>query len=327
MRGLALILAGLIALPGALPGPAAALGVALQLPAPANRTYSAVERNTSFPLAIGPWRDGRIETLYVSGMVSVEAWRLPGNGKDSGLLLANLARQLQQNGYEVMFQCEEAQCGGFDFRFAIKVVAEPAMHVDLGDYIYLAARRPGPAAGAADSEYLALLISTSPGAGFVQLTHVLPAGAEAPEAALATVTSTMTEPADQAAKPAIPLGEQLEQNGYAVLSDLVFETGSSVLGAGPFASLAELAQYLQQHPQRSVTLVGHSDAEGALEVNITLSKRRAASVRTRLIEEYGLPEEQLAAEGVGYLAPLDSNLTEAGRGKNRRVEVVLTSTR
>ena len=45
-----------------------------------------------------------------------------------------------------------------------------------------------------------------------------------------------------------------------------------------------------------------------------------------LIGAYGIPAAQLDAQGVGYLSPIDSNLTEEGRQKNRRVEAILTST-
>jgi outer membrane protein OmpA-like peptidoglycan-associated protein len=46
-----------------------------------------------------------------------------------------------------------------------------------------------------------------------------------------------------------------------------------------------------------------------------------------LLTVYGIPAEQVRAEGVGYLAPRASNLTDEGRKKNRRVEVMLTSTK
>jgi OOP family OmpA-OmpF porin len=87
-----------------------------------------------------------------------------------------------------------------------------------------------------------------------------------------------------------------------------------------------LAAYLIANPARQVVLVGHTDAVGSLESNITLSKRRAASVEARLEDEYGVPSAQLSADGVGFLSPLVSNLTEDGRNRNRRVEAVLIST-
>ena len=340
------IFAGAIAALLLLADPLLAAPGPLNLPAPANRTYSTERPGSTYSLAIGPWKDSWVKTLQVTGNVVIESWRLPSRGGETGALMAELARQVADAGFEILFQCAQDVCGGFDFRFALEVVPEPAMHVDLGDYQYLAARKVSPEG----TEYLSLLVSNSPGAGFVQIVRVLPDGSD-PAPATTTdaaagaptgnpetgaITSTMTDataPTGQtapvslpAAPPDAPIAAQLEQNGHAILSDLTFKPGSSELGAGPFPSLRQLAAYLRNHPDRRVALVGHSDAQGALSGNITLSERRATSVRARLIEEYGVPPRQLLAKGVGFLAPVASNLTEEGRALNRRVEAVLIST-
>ncbi|HHB80493.1 MAG TPA: OmpA family protein [Aliiroseovarius sp.] len=324
MRRLLLISAGFLAMSAAAPLAASDSGHGLSLPAPASRTFSDTGQAGAHKLAAGPWQDGQLTTQTAKGQLTTETWRLPGKGRATGALAEMLAEQLAGSGYDLLYQCTQDSCGGFDFRFAIDVVSEPQMHVDLGEYSYLLALRPG-APGPQDDAYISLLVSSSPGAGYVQITRVTPASSE--EHDTATVTSTMTEPAATLALPDAPIGDQLEQNGYAVLADLEFETGSSELGPGPFASLGTLATYLRENPQRTIALVGHTDAEGSLDVNIVIYKRRATSVRQRLIEEYGLPEAQLSAEGIGFLSPLDSNQTESGRNKNRRVEVILTSTR
>ena len=72
--------------------------------------------------------------------------------------------------------------------------------------------------------------------------------------------------------------------------------------------------------------MGHTDTVGGLEANVALSRRRAASVRDRLIERHGVPAEQLEAHGTGYLAPVAPNTTAEGREANRRVEAVLLET-
>ena len=122
------------------------------------------------------------------------------------------------------------------------------------------------------------------------------------------------------------LAQQLGQSGRAILADLSFETGASELQDIPFESLTQLAQYLTENPERKVALVGHTDSSGSLEANIALSKRRATAVMDRLIADYGVDPAQIAAEGMGYLAPVASNLTQTGRDTNRRVEVIITST-
>jgi OOP family OmpA-OmpF porin len=111
------------------------------------------------------------------------------------------------------------------------------------------------------------------------------------------------------------------------LDDLVFDSGSADLGPGVFGSLASLSAYLAANPTRRITLVGHTDATGDLASNIALSKRRAESVRDRLVQTYGVPPDQIGAEGAGFLSPRASNLTAEGRTENRRVEAMLASTR
>jgi OOP family OmpA-OmpF porin len=76
-----------------------------------------------------------------------------------------------------------------------------------------------------------------------------------------------------------------------------------------------------------VALVGHTDAQGTLDNNIALSKKRATSVLNRLVEKHGVDANQLTAEGMGYLSPIASNLSAEGREANRRVEAVLLNTK
>jgi OOP family OmpA-OmpF porin len=71
--------------------------------------------------------------------------------------------------------------------------------------------------------------------------------------------------------------------------------------------------------------VGHTDAQGGLETNIRLSRARAQAVRRYLIEELDVAPAQVEAEGIGYLAPRESNATPEGREANRRVEVVIAT--
>lgn len=298
----------------ALPGPAGA--VRLELPAPAEPTAERVSEYDSHGLAISGYRDGAIDRIVVEGVLEQTAWRIPAEGMTTLQILAPLRAQLEAEGFDVLFDCADRTCGGFDFRFAADVLPEPAMHVDLGDFRYLAARRPGEG----QSEYVTLFVSRSASAGFVQMTRVGPPD----ETVVLTGTTKMPVPAVLPEGSAESLIDRLRGEGRATLTDLRFETGSSELSQGSYASLAELAAFLKDDPGRTVVLVGHTDTEGTLENNVALSKRRATAVAARLIEEHGVAPEQLRADGVGYLAPVASNATEEGRMLNRRVEAVLT---
>jgi OmpA-OmpF porin, OOP family len=88
------------------------------------------------------------------------------------------------------------------------------------------------------------------------------------------------------------------------------------------SQLAEMALFLKTHADAKVFVTGHTDNKGTLDYNLSLSDRRAKAVVAKLTSRYGVSAERLQARGLAQLAPLTSNDTEAGRAKNRRVEMV-----
>ncbi|PWG18464.1 OmpA family protein [Salibaculum griseiflavum] len=298
-----------------LPGLAGA--VTLDLPANANLEADVTETPGIYDMPIGPWREDGMPILSEEGTLHQQAWRIDGAGLTTAQILLPLRAQLTEAGFDILFECQTEGCGGFDFRFATRVMNAPDMHVDLGDFRYLAAERDNDRG----TELVSLLISRSAQAGHVQLTRVGP-----PTDTRDMASATGAALSSTAATPQEGLVAELERTGRAVLSDLTFETGSAQLGSGTFASLETLSDYLAANPERRVALVGHTDSVGALEGNIALSRRRAGSILERLVSDYAVPRRQLEAEGMGYLAPIASNLTDAGREANRRVEVIMLST-
>lgn len=288
----------------------------LEFPGPANETASRTEMLGSYALPIGPWTDGEIRTRLIEGALSEVAWRIKAPDLTTLELIAPLRDQLIAGGFSILFECETTSCGGFDFRFATEVLPEPEMHVNLGDFRFLAAEH---SVGTV-SDVISLMVSRTSDTGFVQMIRV-----GETSASLAAAGTAVRTPLNQPLATA-PLGDRLETGGAVALEDLTFESGSAELGTADFASLADLAAYLKANPERQVMLVGHTDAAGGLAGNVALSKKRAGSVRTRLIEKFGVSAAQVEADGVGFLVPRATNLTEEGRTLNRRVEVVLTST-
>ncbi len=294
-----------------------ALAVTLDMPANAQLQAEQKLALGSYAIATGAFAADQFPSLLVEGEVLRQAWRFDAPDLSTLQMLVPLREQLVADGFSILFDCNTDQCGGFDFRFGIDVIDAADMYVDLGDFRYLAAR-----ADRADGpEFVSLLVSRSSLLGFVQITRIGP-----PTEAPAIVT--VAQPPVRATGSALSgdFAAEIEGNGRVILSDLTFETGSAQLGPGPFASLQTLADYLLANPTRRVALVGHTDSQGALDTNIALSKRRAGSVLERLVTDYAIPRSQLAAEGMGFLSPMASNLTPEGRDLNRRVEVIITST-
>ena len=288
--------------------PCAVAAIDLDLPQGARQSAAEVVGDDSYRLPTAPWNGETVPSVTVEGTVTKQVWKVLTPGLTNLQVLRPLRRQLTEAGFEVLFECRDSDCGGFDFRFGTDVLPAPDMHVDLTSYRFLAARK--------GAEAVSLLISRNRQSSYVQIIQV---GAGA-----AKVTARDTAPRANSG-PQGPMGEALEAEGRVVLADLTFVTGSANLGEGPFASLSELAAYLAANPGRQVALVGHTDSVGSLEGNIALSKRRAGAVMDRMIASYGVRPDQMAAEGMGYLAPIAANLTAKGREANRRVEAVLVS--
>ncbi|MBW6416492.1 OmpA family protein [Celeribacter sp. PS-C1] len=295
----------------------ACAAAALDLPGAASETARQSELTSAEPFPTGPYQGADTPRIMAEGDVERVAYRVTGTSLTSRQLITPLRSQLESEGFQTLFSCADTVCGGFDFRYQLDVLPEPAMHVDLSDYEYLVAEH-------ADGRVVALLTSHAPGAGFVQISTVTPS--DAPPLELTTPSQTNLT---QSLRPSPATGDlvtRLEARGRVVLDDLAFDTGSATLGTGPFTSLQNLAAYLTSHPDVRIILVGHTDNTGALESNTNLSRQRAQAVRQRLINTYGVPSGQISADGIGYLAPRVSNATPEGREQNRRVEAVIAST-
>ncbi|WP_233582611.1 Ig-like domain-containing protein [Corallococcus sp. CA053C] len=105
-----------------------------------------------------------------------------------------------------------------------------------------------------------------------------------------------------------------------ILEKVYFATGKDVILPRSFPLLKQVAAVLRANPQVELLSVeGHTDDQGKDAANLDLSKRRAANVRTFLIND-GIAAERLQSQGFGETKPVDSNKTAAGRENNRRVE-------
>lgn len=289
----------------------AAQAVELTLPTGARQMISRDTVQDQFAAPVAPFAEGALPTQLIEGPVARSAWRVDVADLTPLQLTAPLRAQLEAAGYRVVLDCEAQACGGYDFRFATEVLPAPNMYVNLRSYHALTALR-GPE-GAPD-QAVTVLASAASGASFVQIIQAGAAG-----------DAVDTAPAPDVVVAVGNAGAVLARDGRIVLGALDFESGTSELGQGPFQVLAELAEALRSQPDMRIALVGHTDNIGGLEGNIALSVNRARVVRQRLIEAYGIAPGRLDAQGAGYLAPHTTNLTEAGREANRRVEAVVLS--
>jgi len=122
--------------------------------------------------------------------------------------------------------------------------------------------------------------------------------------------------------PADELTRTLETTEAVELSGVYFAFASANLRAESDDTLTQLAAALSSLPGWRFRIEGHTDAIGSDASNLTLSQRRAEAVRSALVTRFGVPTAQLTTEGFGEKRPRETNDTDAGRARNRRVELV-----
>jgi outer membrane protein OmpA-like peptidoglycan-associated protein len=109
-----------------------------------------------------------------------------------------------------------------------------------------------------------------------------------------------------------------------ITTPVFFDYNQASIRPESYAVLDDVLYILQAHPEiRSVEVAGHTDADGSDSYNQALSQKRVESVRAYLVQ-HGIAPERLVARGYGESRPIDSNSTEAGKARNRRVEFNIT---
>ncbi len=106
---------------------------------------------------------------------------------------------------------------------------------------------------------------------------------------------------------------------------ILFDVDSASIRPGLQSDLRALALNLQQYPDTTVNVIGHTDNTGSADYNQDLSTRRAQSVSGVLLRE-GVPSWRVRSFGRGESQPVATNLTPDGRQLNRRVEVIIRPT-
>ena len=300
--------------------PSHATSVELKMPEYVIERKTEIEESGTYLIPKGPYSDGKVPSIKATGRISAKSWQFQHTSLTTQQLISPLSKQIAEQGFTVFFDCIDMECGGFDFRFGTKVIPAPDMFVDLFDYRFISAKRYE----GAKSEFLSILASRTGTSGYAQIIYVTPRKAEKISVAssLVDIGSGVSENDDVTAVES-KLAERLLEMGYVILSNLEFEPGSAKLGNGRNGLLDMLANFLKADSSRRVALVGHTDSVGGMEDNLALSRRRAAAVQQRLVEDYDISPEQVESDGVGYLSPIASNKTLQGRERNRRVEAVL----
>lgn len=242
------------------------------------------------------FKDGRAsDQRKLEGKVTRIAYRT-GEGPSIAEVFRNFETQLSAAGYQPLLKCETDECGGTAFSGVLDMLNVPLMWVDGFNFRYLSAQK--------DKTYAELLVSENNGSVTAEL-NVIETGA---------LENKMVNAAEMA--------KGLGEAGHIALYGIYFDTDKAEIKKESRPTLDEIAKLLQAQPELKVYVVGHTDNQGGYEHNMQLSRRRAEAVTADLVKSYGLTKARISSAGVGFLAPIGSNASEAGRALNRRVELV-----
>lgn len=280
----------------------------------ASETFAAVR------VPAGPGRyapEGALvfdKSTPVEGRISSYFYLAP---KDRSALevFRNYRTALSQAGFTMLYSCEMATCDQALIREPFPAeVARPRKW----------AQNRGDPSGSIDRDVRFISAkATRSGADVYVMAFVAEPNSiwQAPATVLivaepaAMETGKVTIGADQ-------LQKGLAAEGRIVLYGIYFDTGRAEIKPESKAQLDEMARLLTNDRVLKVAVVGHTDTQGAPDTNQALSQRRAEAVVATLTTNYKIDAARLKARGVASFAPVATNRTEAGRAKNRRVELV-----
>lgn len=102
---------------------------------------------------------------------------------------------------------------------------------------------------------------------------------------------------------------------------IYFETNSAAMSMDSRAVVDEIGNMMRAYENTIVDIDGNSDSTGSREINMSLSRERAETVKSYLMKKYGYPANRMRTAGNGPDKPIDSNDTPEGREKNRRTDI------
>ena len=113
----------------------------------------------------------------------------------------------------------------------------------------------------------------------------------------------------------------IAETGKFVTNNILFDTGKATLKQESMIEIMKVADYMKKNPTARFEVQGHTDNQGSDKVNDPLSQQRAEAI-VKALEGLGVDGFNLRAVGKGSHEPVADNKTEAGRAKNRRVEFI-----
>jgi outer membrane protein OmpA-like peptidoglycan-associated protein len=259
-----------------------------------------------FTLPLGKnGNQGFAKNLHLEGKITRIVYIAP-LGRTVLEVFRNYQGALKTAAFETLFTCGPQDCAGSGYS-----TARVYGNGDYDDYW-------GPDHGI---RYLSAKLARQKGDVYVSLLVDDQGGDSRPNVELYVIEVKPME-SGLITVNAASLANDINRTGHASVYGIYFDTGKADIKPESDATLKEIAKLLQGDPRLKLYVVGHTDNQGALDLNMDLSRRRAEAVLAALSTKYAVPAVRLRAYGCGPYSPVASNDSEDGRAKNRRVELV-----
>ena len=274
----------------------------------------------SYTLPVGPSvvEEGQrvpSEKIMLEGKVTRTLYRGPKE-RSTLEIQRNYKSALESAGFEILYTCSAKKCGhlfhwlfyhDMEQRITSTKTSKSAFDIPQ-DLRYVAAK------GTVGDRTVHVSVLVAFDAGFSKLSKQPVTLVEVIESE-AMETGMVTVDAEAMAKG-------IDATGHIAIYGVYFDTSSADVKPESSPTLTEISKLLVDRPSLKLLVVGHTDNQGDYEYNMDLSSQRANAVVRALINQHGVDSGRLRSAGVGYLAPVASNETSAGREQNRRVELV-----
>ena len=257
------------------------------------------------------------KSKMVEGQVSYYAYLAPV-GRTPAELFRNYKQEFQRLGIDVQYEKAAGQHGWFGPTFD-KIAEETDLSQILAYNEDEERFLVGKSRDAKPNYYVVFVTAYKDGIIPEHLADRVAKGQAL--AQLVVVTADVMEE-KMAFVNADDMKQAIHDSGKVALYGLYFDTDKDVVNSESEPTLAEIAKLLKSEPSLRLHVVGHTDNQGKPDYNLALSRRRAASVVGEISGKYGIAANRLDAFGCGMYSPVASNAAEAGRAKNRRVELV-----